>query len=86
MGELALEGGCLRILEDPDLSEHDDFVPSFLPIWPEGYSWTRTETSVAVVDRSGQEVAQVGDYVRLSGDGISLGTSPRQANDGVFRR
>ena len=70
MGELALEGGCLRILEDPDLSDHDDFVPSFLPIWPEGYTWTRTETSVAVIDRSGQEVAQVGDYVRLSGDGI----------------
>ena len=70
MGELALEGGCLRILENPDLSDHDDFVPSFLAIWPEGYSWTRTETSVAVVDRSGQEVAQVGDYVRLSGDGI----------------
>ena len=70
MGELVLESGCLRILEDPDLSDRDDFVPSFLPVWPEGFSWTGTEDSVAVIDRSGQVVAQVGDYVRLSGDGI----------------
>ena len=70
MGELVLEGGCLRILENPDLSDHDDYVPSFLPIWPEGFSWIGTEDSVAVIDRSGRAVAKVGDYVRLSGDGI----------------
>ena len=70
MGELALEGGCLRILGNPALSNRKEFVPSFLPIWPDGFSWKRTEASVAVVDGSGQEVAHVGDYVRLSGDGV----------------
>ena len=70
MGELVLESGCLRILEDPNLSDHDYFVPSFLPVWPEGFSRTGTGDTVAVIDRSGQVVAQVGDYVRLSGDGV----------------
>ena len=70
MGELVLENGCLRVLGNPALSHKEQFVPSFLPIWPDGFSWKRTETSVAVVDRSGREAAQVGDYVRLSGDGV----------------
>ncbi len=74
MGELILEDGCLRILEDPDLSHRVDFVPSFLPIWPEGFSWRRTEDSLAIIDRSGQMVARVGDYVRLSGEGIFSGS------------
>ena len=70
MGELVLDGRCLRIQGNAELSDRENFVPSFLPIWPEGFSWTRTETSVAVVDRSGRRVAQTGDYVRLSGDGV----------------
>ena len=70
MGKLALEGGCLRILEDRDLSDRDHYAPSFLPIWPEGFSWTKTEDSVTIIDRSGQKAAQVGDYVRLSGEGV----------------
>ena len=70
MGELIVEDGCLRILEDPDLSDSDQFVPSFLPIWPEGFTWSKAGTSVEVFNPSGQRVAQVGDYIRISGDGI----------------
>ena len=70
MGELVLEDGCLRILEDPDLSHRVDFVPSFLPIWPEGFSWSKGDTSIEVFSPSGKRVARVGDYVRVSGDGV----------------
>ncbi len=70
MGELILEDGCLRILEDPDLSDRVDFVHSFLPIWPEGFSSSTGETAVEVFSSSGHRVAQVGDYVRVSGDGV----------------
>ena len=70
MGELVLDGRCLRIQGNAELSDRDNFVPSFLLIWPEGFSWTRIEDSVVVVDRTGQKVARVGDYVRLSGDGV----------------
>ena len=70
MGELVLEDECLRILEDPDLSHRVEFVPSFLPIWPEGFSWSKGDTAVEIFSPSGQKVAQVGDYVRVSGYGI----------------
>ena len=70
MGELILEDGCLRILEDPDLSDRDDFVPSFLPIWPEGFAWSKGDTAVEIFNPSGQRIARVGDYIRISGDGI----------------
>ena len=70
MGELVLDGRCLRIEEHAELSDRDQFVPSFLPIWPEGFSWAITDTSVAVINPLGQKVAQVGDRVRLLGDGV----------------
>ena len=70
MGELVLDGRCLRMQAITDLSHKEDFIPSFFPIWPEGFSWKRTESSVAIISASGQKVAQVGDYVRLSGDGL----------------
>ena len=70
MGELVLNGSCLRIQGNDELRGRADFVPSFLPIWPEGFTSTRVEDSVAIVDGSGQNVAKVGDYVRLSGDRV----------------
>ena len=72
MGELVLDGRCLRMQAITDLSHKEDFIPSFLPVWPEGFSWEKTESSVAIISPSGQKVAQVGDYVRLSGDGVRL--------------
>lgn len=74
MGELVLDSGCLRILGNPALSDREEFVPSFLPIWPEGFSWKGTEGSLVIIDRSGKMVARVGDYVRLSGDGVYSGS------------
>ena len=74
MGKLVLEGRCLRMQAITDLSHKEDFIPSFLPVWPEGFSWKRTESSVAIISASGQKVAQVGDYVRLSGDAVRLGS------------
>ena len=74
MGELVLDGRCLRMQAITDLSHKEDFIPSFLPVWPEGFSWEKTESSVAIISPSGQKVAQAGDYVRLSGDGLRPGS------------
>ena len=67
------EGHCLRIRGNDELSDRSDFVPSFA-LWPEGFSWARTGTSVAIINSLGQTVAQTGDYVRLSGDGLRSGS------------
>ena len=70
MGKIVLDGSCLRIQGNYELSDRADFVPSFLPIWPDGFTLSEDEDFIAIVDNFGQRVAQVGDYVRLSGDGI----------------
>ena len=70
MGKLVLDGRCLRIQGNAELSDREGFVPSFLPIWPEGFSWSESDTAIEIFSPSGQRVARVGDYVRVSGDSV----------------
>lgn len=58
-GQLALANGCLRLNVNDEIS--------ILLIWEPDFS-TRTEQGITqVVDNTGQVVANVGDYVEMSG-------------------
>ena len=58
MVDLVVENGCLRA-KGPS--------PSYLLIWPEGFTMNRVDGSIHVSDRGDGAVALVGDTVRFSG-------------------
>ena len=74
MVKLALEEGCLRGRGGKGRSIGNDAVPSFLLVWPEGFSWEEDGGSISVRDPAGLSVARLGDTVRFSGRLIELGS------------
>ena len=62
-----LEEGCLRARGGEGRSPGSGPAPSFLLIWPDGFTWIEDRGNVSISDLSGLHVARVGDTVRFSG-------------------
>jgi len=67
-GKLVLTNGCLRI-------EANYGEESYAAIWPFEFSFESRSGDVDILDGKGQVVAQVGDYVQVSGGGGDLNLS-----------
>ena len=67
MVEVVLDDGCLRARGGEGRSLNNDPVPSFLLIWPDGFTWLEDGADITISDLTGLPVARVGDTVRFSG-------------------
>ena len=67
MARLAVEDGCLRAVGAPSPNDPDSPPPSYLLIWPKGYTLAQEGDSVQVRSWNGIIVARVDDAVRFSG-------------------
>ena len=74
MVELVLDEGCLRARGGEGRSLNNDPVPSFLLIWPDGFTWLEDSGHISISNLTGLPVALVGDTVRLSGRLVDPGS------------
>ena len=82
MVELMLKNGCLRALGEMGFSNGP--IPSFLLVWPDGFTWREEGGAIRISDRTGVFVAQVGDMVRFSGRLIELDSDlAREIEDAI---
>ena len=83
----ALGGGRLFVKNDciyagPTERRYRDEVPSDVVVWPYGYSLSRKEGEVLILDEKGRVVARVGEVARMGGGEITqeeAGPTPEAA-------
>jgi hypothetical protein len=63
-GELVLENGCLRVIDENNTS--------WLLIWPYGFSLRVDGEELQIINDKGQVVAHVGDYIYFGGGEVAL--------------
>ena len=73
-GELALRNGCVGV--------QNGEVFTYL-IWPAGTSLTPPSEPLTVVDRSGAEIASIGDTIRMGGGVDFLGSAEGVVDGGI---
>ena len=86
VADLVLENGCLRALGGlgPNDNDPSNAPPSYLLVWPDGFTWREEGGAIRVSDRAGVFVAHVSDMVRLSGRLIDPDSDlGREIEDGV---